>query len=96
MGGSYITDKQDEIDFLDAEIRSGHQMIYVKEDQKVLTQEQLDPLAAIKKKAVEEYLAKQAEQADPGRDMGTTNSDISASIQSTKSIAAITVGSKSK
>lgn len=95
VAGSYITDKQDEIDFLDKEIAIGHQMIFTKQGQEVVNEEALDPLAAVKKKAVEEYLAKQAAQADPSRDMGNSTADLSTSIMTSKGIGAITVGSKS-
>lgn len=69
-GFTYVTDKADEIEFLDGEIAAGNKMLYVKEEQKVVTAEQLDPVAAIKKKAVEEYLAAQQSQQDPERDVG--------------------------
>lgn len=59
-GGVYVTDKEDEIAFLDAEVKLGHPMIYTKKGEEKVTSEQLDPLAAIKRKAVEEHLAKQA------------------------------------
>ena len=95
-GGQYVTDKEDEIAFLDTEIKAGHPMIFVKKEQLTVSQEQLDPLAAIKKKAIEEYLAKQNEQQDPNRDMGNTTSNISDSISTTRSIQAISAGSKSK
>jgi hypothetical protein len=59
VGGTYVTDKEDEIEFLDAQIKAGVSMLYVKIGAEVVTKEQLDPLAAIKKKAIEEHEAKQ-------------------------------------
>lgn len=94
VGGTYITDVAAEIEFLDNEVKNGHPIIFVKEDQKVVSEEALDPLAAIKKKAVEEYLAKQKEQADPNRDMGNTVQNNAVNMATSKSIAQITAGIK--
>jgi len=56
-GGIYVTDKEDEIAFLDEVVKQGNAMIYVKDDQRTITKEQLDPLHAIKQKAKEEAIA---------------------------------------
>ena len=72
IGGTYLTAKQDEIAFLDEQIALGHQMIFVRKGAEVVDADALDPLAAVKKKAVEEYLAQQALNSNPNRDMGTT------------------------
>ncbi len=93
IGSQYVTDNPDEIAFLDEQIRANHQMIYVKKDHLQVTQEQLDPLAAVKKRAVEEYLKQQAEQQNPGRDFGKTTQDLV--MQTSQSIATISAGSKS-
>lgn len=97
QGGQYITNAQDEIEFLDAEVKLGHSMIYVKKGAEVVTQEQLDPLLAIKEKAIAEYLAKQKAQQDPTRDMGNTEkSGAGLDVATSKSISSITVGSKAE
>jgi hypothetical protein len=93
VGGQYVTDNADEIAFLDEQIRAKHQMIFVKPDHLQVTQEQLDPLASVKKKAVEEYLKQQAEQQDPTRNFGKTTQDMV--MQTSQSIATISAGSKS-
>lgn len=90
VGGVYMTDNESEIKFLDEQIRAGHQMIYIKQGHTVVDADALDPLAAIKKKAVEEYLENQRKVMDPNRDMGNTTADIKTSIQTSKSIAALT------
>jgi len=95
VGGVYMTDKEDEIAFLDNEVKLGHTMIFVKQGQETVNADALDPLAAIKKKAVEEYLEQQQRAADPNRDMGNTAAVDNTQIQTSKSIASITVGSKS-
>ena len=96
VGGMYVTDKEDEIEFLNAEIKFGNAMLFVKKDQLTVDSEALDPLAAVKKRAIEEYLENQKRAMDPNRDMGNTSSDISSSIQTSKGIAAVTVAGKSK
>jgi hypothetical protein len=95
VAGHYATDNEDEITFLDEQIRAKHPMIYVKATEKTVTSEQLDPMAAIRKKIIEEHEAKKAEQADPNRNMGSSIQDVSASITTTKTIAPIIAGSKS-
>lgn len=87
----FVTDKEHQIEFLDAEVKRGHPMIYTKNGEETVTAEQLDPLAAIKKKAIEEYKAQVEAQQNPERDMGNSKSETV--LQTSKSIAAITVGS---
>jgi len=97
QAGNYVTDNESEIEFLDEQVKLGHPIISVQKGKELITQEQLDPLAAVKAKAIAEYVAKQTAQQDPSRDMGNTaQSGAGADIASTKSIASITVGSKSK
>ena len=91
-----MTDREDEIAFLDEQIKLGHQMIFVKDNEKVVGSDAIDPLAAIKKKAVEDYLKQQERANDPNRDMGNSVNTVSESVQTSKSIATIAVGSKSK
>lgn len=94
-GGIYITDKEDEIDFLNSQIEAGHQMIYVKKGAETLTEEQRDPMAAIKAKIIADFQKQQEEQQKAGRDMGTT-AQTTTGMTTTQGIANVTVGSKSK
>lgn len=97
VAGQYITDKEKEIEYLDEQVKAGHPMIYVKKGNEVVTAEQLDPLAAVKAKAIADYMAQQERQQDPSRDMGNTvNSGAGTDVATSKTIAPITVGSKSK
>lgn len=100
QAGQYVTDNEKEIKFLDEQVAARHPMIYVKKGAETVTAEQLDPLQAVKEKAIAEYLAKQQAQQDPSRDMGNTANNgagVDASgMSTTKSISSITVGSKSK
>lgn len=97
QGGQYITARKDEIEFLDKEVELGNSMIYKVAGKETVTEEQLDPLAAIKAKAIAEYLEQQQKQQDPSRDMGNTaNTGAGVDVATSKSIGAITVGSGSK
>lgn len=73
VNGRYPTDDEDEIKFLDAEIRNRHPHIYIDEKEKQVDSDRLDPLEEIKRRAVEEYLEKQKEMSTSNRDMGTTD-----------------------
>ena len=96
MAGQYVTDNAEEIEFLDAQIKARHPMIYTKSGQETVTKEQLDPLAAVKAKAIAEFLEQQKKQQDPSRDMGNTAaSGAGTDVASTKTIAPIIAGSKS-
>ena len=96
VGGTYLTDSESEIAFLNGEVAAGNSMIFVKKESLTVDADALDPLAAIKKKAIEEYISQQALNSDPNRDMGNTNTNIGDSIATTKSIAAISAGSIKK
>lgn len=93
--GVYITDVQDEIEFLDKEVRAGHPMIFTKSGQEVIGEEALDPIAAIKKKAIEDYKRQQEAQANPDRDMGNTAIEKGAGMTTSGGIRNIAVGSRS-
>lgn len=62
--GKYITDVQEDIDFLQKEIKLGNIHIFIKEGEEQLTSDELDPMKMLKKKHVAEYLAEQKELAD--------------------------------
>jgi hypothetical protein len=95
VGGMYLTDKEDEIGFLNEQIKLGHQMIYIRKGAEVVDADALDPLAAVKKKAVEEYLAQQALNSNPNRDMGNTAATgAGLDILTSKGVAQITAPSK--
>lgn len=96
VGGVYMTANQSEIDFLQEQIRIGHPIIYIKEGATVVDADALDPLAAVKKKAIEEYLQQQKLASDPNRNMGNT-APASASdtgMVTSSGIKNITVGPK--
>lgn len=88
VGGMYVTDKQDEIDFLNSEIKAGNQMIFIDANKRTVGEAALDPLAAIKKKAVEDYLANIEKAKDPNNDMGNYAAEAVAGLVTSRNIAA--------
>jgi hypothetical protein len=99
--GMYVTDNPDEVAFLQAEIKRGNRMIYTKTGEETVTQDQLDPMNALRKKIIEEYEANRAAQQNGTRDLGTVEAAAGVAPATTKSIApvvagSISVGSKAK
>jgi hypothetical protein len=97
VAGTYVTDNESEVEFLNEQIKHNHPMIFIQKGKETVTQEQLDPLAAIKEKVIAEYLSKQAEQQNPNRDMGRTDAvGAGVDVATTRTLAPITMNSKSK
>ena len=71
-GFDYFTDDPGKIKELDAEIANKHPSIYVDQNRLQVDSSEIDPMAAMKKRIIEEYLAQQAAHGDPNRDMGNT------------------------
>ena len=86
--GRYATGDKKEIEFLDAEVEAGHPHVYVDSKETEVDSVQVDPVTAIKAKAIAEYIAEQA--AKVGVDTGNTeqvnkvvtSSDALASVKS--------------
>lgn len=72
IGGRFMTDVQSEIDELQAEVTLNHPHIYVDSAEAKVDSEKLDPLEEIRKKAVADYLAKQAAAVATSNDRGST------------------------
>jgi hypothetical protein len=90
-GGVYFTKSQDEIDYLEGEIKNGSSFFFVRKGEETISDDDRDPLNAIKRRAVEEYLQKQ-EESKKERDMGSSSiAGKLAGLQTTKSIAATAV-----
>lgn len=70
--GQYITDAPEEIQQLDAEVKQGHPHIYTDPNKKEVDATYLDPVEAIKRKAIADYLAQQR-ALDPSKDAGTSD-----------------------
>ncbi len=68
--GRYATGNEAEIKFLDAEVEAGHPHIYVDKGESEVDSVQVDPLTAIRAKAVADYIAEQ--EAKVGMDTGNT------------------------
>jgi hypothetical protein len=70
VGGIYRTDLEHEVAELKKEVELGHPFIdYLGQ----ISAADLDPVAILKRRAVEEYLAAQKAAIDPSRDLGTTS-----------------------
>ena len=89
-GGMYLTDRPDEIEFLDKEVSIGHEMIYTKKGQEKISSKDLDPMAQLREKIIAEYEAKKEAQQSPSRDMGNTaKADPTQGIATSNTIKAI-------
>lgn len=74
IGGKFLTDDPVHIQELDAEV--GRRNQFISKGAKKLKTSDLDPVAEIKRQAVEEYLASlKAASGDASRDMGTSTQD---------------------
>ena len=71
VAGRYATDDETEIAELEAEIKAKHPHIYVDSAEVEVDSVKVDPVEAIRKKAIADYLAEQ--EAKVGADMGTTD-----------------------
>jgi len=72
INGRFTTDVVGEIEQLNAEIAEGHPHLFTKPEALTITVADLDPLAEIKRKAIEEHMAKLAAASNPENDMGTS------------------------
>lgn len=63
IAGRYATSEGDKIQHLDSEISKGHQYIFRDPLQLACDESDLDPMEAMKKKIISEYLEQQAAQA---------------------------------
>lgn len=79
MSGEYLTDVKEEIDELNDEIRLGHPHLFKDTKREVVDIKFIDPVEAIKKRAVEEYLERQRVALDKTKDGGTT--ELAAQLQ---------------
>lgn len=96
-GCVFVTKENRHKEFLDNEIASGNQMLYVRPGEHELTAEQLDPMASLRRKIIDEYEAAKMEQQNPQRVIGgeaLTPAVHNTGMQTSKSIASITVGPK--
>ncbi len=73
LNGQYVTDIRSEIDELDAEVEFGHPHIYVDANKRQIDVQFRDPVEAIKRQAIAEFLAQQKEATNKANDMGTTS-----------------------
>lgn len=94
--GQYLTTIQSEIDELNNEIELGHPHISIDPKEKTVDSMHADPLAKIKKQAIEEYIAAQAAAIDPSNDMGNTSAAPNAGLVTSRGVSAIAMPPKTK
>ena len=87
----FATEVPSEIEVLDREVAGNHPYIYVKQDALYLTEEMEDPMKALRKKIIADYLAEQAKFVDPNNNMGNTSQE-NLRPQSTSDIASVAAG----
>ena len=87
----FATEVPSEIEVLDREVAGNHPYIYVKQDALYLTEEMEDPMKALRKKIIADYLAEQAKFVDPNNNMGNTVQE-NLRPQSTSDIASVAAG----
>ncbi len=93
FSGMYATDIQEEIDELNAEIAAGHPYLFINKD--ALTVETVDPIEALKKKHIAEYLATQAAAMDKSVETASDKEFKMTSISNSDSVGAAMSGSTS-
>lgn len=87
VAGRFATDDEVEIAELDAEVKARHPHIYIDSAEAEVDSVKVDPVEAIRKKAIADYLAEQ--EAKVGADMGATdNSAVGAGAGMTTSASA--------
>ena len=95
--GKYVTDVQEEIEYLNAEIEIGNIHLSVKQGEEVMTASDLDPMASLRKKHFKEFAEAQAEVARKiaaGEPLSQSESEVQQlSPGSTSDIAALAAGS---
>lgn len=88
---TYFTSNAYEIAVLDSEVASGHPVISYDPNHKYITEEEKNPMLALRKKHIEEYLAEQAAFLDAAKNVSTSDQG-KFKPASTTDIAAITAG----
>ena len=81
IGNQFVTNNEDDIAFLDAEIKAGFPYL-TKGD--VVTSEELDPMVALRKKIIAEYLASEAAELGGQPDASTSDTPTLTPVSSEK------------
>lgn len=96
VSGVYRTAEEKKIKELQEEVAAGHPNIFIDPAKLTVDSADVDPIAVLKRKAVEEYLAAQtAASGDAKRDMGNTDKTVvvPASTEAVASVSAVGAGS---
>jgi hypothetical protein len=73
QNGVYRTESENEIQFLNAEIKAGHPHIFVDPNEVTIESDMVDPMNALRAKIIADYVAQQAAATNPANDMGTSD-----------------------
>lgn len=91
IAGRFHTKNADQIAFLQKMIADGSQAVSVNPDQLTMSADDLDPMEALKKKFIAEYLEQQAQQLSPEANV-TESKQEPLNAASTTSIAPVAAG----
>lgn len=92
--GRYATQDEKEIEELEAEIKAKHPHIYIDANEKEADAAILDPMSALKKRIIEDYLKEQTDAAKVN-DLGTSGTDAGAGAGMTNSASAAAISAES-
>lgn len=96
INGEYSTDIESEIADLENQIKAGHPHIGRNIAKLTVDTDSMDPIEDIKRRAIEEYVAKQKAASDIKNDRGTTEQSARlGGILTSRNVAAATAGSSS-
>lgn len=95
VNGTYRTDADWEITELEKEIALKHPHIYIDANEREIDSELVDPMANLRHRIIQEYLAKQAAATDPDNDMGTTDQNVKLIPTNSRDVAQAAVGAAS-
>lgn len=92
VNGVYRTQDPAKIAELDTELANNrHPILYIDSAEKTVQSDMVDPMAVLRQRIIDEYLASQAAAIDPTRDMGSTE-ETKLNPASTADIASASAG----
>jgi len=99
VGGQFVTDVEEDIEYLQREIALGNTFLYVKAGKEVMTSAELDPMKALRKQHLEEFAALQKEAARKiaaGEALSESESEVQKLVPgSTATVGLLSAGSDS-
>lgn len=93
IGGIYTTHIEQEIAELDFEVANDHPNIFVDPKRRVISADELDPMAVLKKKLRAELKAEMDAEAATGRDFGNSAQGKNQGLQTSATVAQVSSAS---